>query len=446
MKHMKPPFMKHQKAAELQTGQSPLLLDQIPRLTETETSPFTQFIMWSLSGSRYSGLNSVSMNHDNIIHVVKKNLTAIIWTCKCQESICFKSCYWLYFFDNFHLLRLPLSQAMLLSFTIPLMASISVGFILHENFKIEEIAGIASSFFGVIFIISSMVSVQGTEGGQQVDEVHYFYVFLIGLLSSLTGGMSYCFIRAGAKQSDQPVVTIFSFGLVSTPAATICMITFEDFVLPSFYSFLLMIILAILAFVAENGFYPLMPLTTLLVCCLHGYHKHLLTKRGREGDQGNSFKFSLFANKKFGSWKYRRVFISCFAASEPLAQASTAKSRFSAKDYIDHMALVRAYEGWKEVEREGSAYEYCWRNFLSAQTLQAIHSLRNQFIHILKDAQLRETKSGINNRLSHNQSLVRAIICSGLFPGIASVVVGGGEVQYHGEVARLKVAMKIVIG
>ncbi|KAJ0847430.1 putative double-stranded RNA-binding domain-containing protein [Helianthus annuus] len=34
------------------------------------------------------------------------------------------------------------------------------------------------------------------------------------------------------------------------------------------------------------------------------------------------------------------------------------------------MALVRAYEGCKEDEREGSAYEYCWRNFLSAQTLQ----------------------------------------------------------------------------
>nr|XP_043640273.1 DExH-box ATP-dependent RNA helicase DExH3 [Erigeron canadensis] len=103
-------------------------------------------------------------------------------------------------------------------------------------------------------------------------------------------------------------------------------------------------------------------------------------------------------------------------------KASDAKSRFSAKDYSDHMALVRAYEGWKEAEREGSAYEYCWRNFLSAQTLQAIHSLRNQFHYILKDARLLEAETGINNRLSHNQSLVRAIICAGLFPGIASVV------------------------
>ncbi|GAU33144.1 hypothetical protein TSUD_363460 [Trifolium subterraneum] len=102
--------------------------------------------------------------------------------------------------------------------------------------------------------------------------------------------------------------------------------------------------------------------------------------------------------------------------------AGTAKSRFSAKDYSDHMALVRAYEGWKDAEREGSAYEYCWRNFLSAQTLQAIHSLRKQFSFILKEAGLVDTDSSINNKLSHNQSLVRAVICSGLFPGIASVV------------------------
>ncbi|GKU91472.1 hypothetical protein SLEP1_g5339 [Rubroshorea leprosula] len=102
--------------------------------------------------------------------------------------------------------------------------------------------------------------------------------------------------------------------------------------------------------------------------------------------------------------------------------AGTAKSRFSAKDYSDHMALVRAYEGWKDAEREGSAYEYCWRNFLSAQTLQAIHSLRKQFSFILREAGLVGADASTNNKLSHNQSLVRAVICSGLFPGIASVV------------------------
>jgi hypothetical protein len=36
--------------------------------------------------------------------------------------------------------------------------------------------------------------------------------------------------------------------------------------------------------------------------------------------------------------------------------AGTAKSRFSVKDYSDHMALVHANEGWKDAERKGSAY------------------------------------------------------------------------------------------
>lgn len=102
--------------------------------------------------------------------------------------------------------------------------------------------------------------------------------------------------------------------------------------------------------------------------------------------------------------------------------AGIAKARFSAKDYSDHMALVRAYEGWKDAEREGSSYEYCWRNFLSVQTLQAIDSLRRQFSFILKDAGIVDLDGSASNKLSHNQSLVRAIICSGLFPGVASVV------------------------
>lgn len=103
-------------------------------------------------------------------------------------------------------------------------------------------------------------------------------------------------------------------------------------------------------------------------------------------------------------------------------QATTAKSMFSAKFYSDHIALIRAYEGWKTALSEQTAYEYCWRHYLSAQTLQAIHSLRNQFHYILQDAQLLEAEAGLNNRLSHNQPLVRAIICAGLFPGVASVV------------------------
>ncbi|KAK9996531.1 hypothetical protein SO802_021217 [Lithocarpus litseifolius] len=102
--------------------------------------------------------------------------------------------------------------------------------------------------------------------------------------------------------------------------------------------------------------------------------------------------------------------------------AESAKAQFAARNYSDHLALVRAYEGWKDAERKQSSYEYCWRNFLSAQTLKAIDSLRKQFFFLLKDTGLVDQNPENCNRWSHDEHLIRAIICAGLFPGICSVV------------------------
>lgn len=102
--------------------------------------------------------------------------------------------------------------------------------------------------------------------------------------------------------------------------------------------------------------------------------------------------------------------------------AESAKAQFSSRDHSDHLAIVRAYEGWKDAEREQSGYEYCYRNFLSAQTLRAIDSLRKQFFYLLKDTGLVDQTKENCNIWSHNEHLIRSIICAGLFPGICSVV------------------------
>ncbi|CAK9152113.1 unnamed protein product [Ilex paraguariensis] len=101
--------------------------------------------------------------------------------------------------------------------------------------------------------------------------------------------------------------------------------------------------------------------------------------------------------------------------------AGSAKAQLSARDYSDHLALVRAYEGWKDAERHQSGCEYCWRNFLSAQTLKAMDSLRKQFFFLLKDTGLVDSMESCN-AWSHDEHFIRAIICAGLFPGICSVV------------------------
>ena len=103
--------------------------------------------------------------------------------------------------------------------------------------------------------------------------------------------------------------------------------------------------------------------------------------------------------------------------------AESAKAQFAGREFSDHLATVRAYDGWKAAEREQSGNEYCWRNFLSIQTLRAIDSLRKQFYLLLKESKL-IARDGYNcNTWSHDDHLVRAIICAGLFPGVCSVVV-----------------------
>ncbi|KAL8474750.1 hypothetical protein ACS0TY_031257 [Phlomoides rotata] len=101
--------------------------------------------------------------------------------------------------------------------------------------------------------------------------------------------------------------------------------------------------------------------------------------------------------------------------------AESAKAQFSARDFSDHLALVRAFNGWKDAEREHFGYEYCWRNFLSTQTLKAMDSLKKQFLYLLKDIGLVENFESCN-KCSHDEHLIRAVVCAGLFPGICSVV------------------------
>ncbi|XP_038879207.1 DExH-box ATP-dependent RNA helicase DExH3 [Benincasa hispida] len=102
--------------------------------------------------------------------------------------------------------------------------------------------------------------------------------------------------------------------------------------------------------------------------------------------------------------------------------AESAKAQFAARDCSDHLALVRAYQGWRDAEKQQSGYEYCWRNFLSMQTLRAIDSLRKQFFFLLKDTGLVDYDAEKCNISNHDEHLIRAVICAGLFPGICSVV------------------------
>lgn len=105
-----------------------------------------------------------------------------------------------------------------------------------------------------------------------------------------------------------------------------------------------------------------------------------------------------------------------------LQLADSAKAQFSL-DQSDHLAILRAYEGWKIAETSQAGYDYCWKNFISVQSMKAIDSLRKEFFSLLKDAGLVNSDMASNDLWSDDIHLVRAIICYGLYPGICSVVV-----------------------
>ncbi|CAN1151585.1 DExH-box ATP-dependent RNA helicase DExH5, mitochondrial [Linum perenne] len=100
--------------------------------------------------------------------------------------------------------------------------------------------------------------------------------------------------------------------------------------------------------------------------------------------------------------------------------AEAAKAQFSL-DYSDHMALVRAFDGWKDAERNFAGYDYCWKNFISVQSMKAIDALRKEFFSLLRDTGLIDGNAN-SNGWSHEEHLIRAVICYGLYPGVCSVV------------------------
>lgn len=49
----------------------------------------------------------------------------------------------------------------------------------------------------------------------------------------------------------------------------------------------------------------------------------------------------------------------------------------------DHIALLKAYEGWKDAKRYRNEKSFCWENFLSPVTMQMIEDMRYQFLDLL---------------------------------------------------------------
>ncbi|KAI9153106.1 hypothetical protein LWI28_006003 [Acer negundo] len=101
-------------------------------------------------------------------------------------------------------------------------------------------------------------------------------------------------------------------------------------------------------------------------------------------------------------------------------EADAAKRSFAGDSCSDHIALLKAFEGYKDAKRHGRERDFCWENFLSPVTLRMMEDMRNQFLDLLSDIGFVDKSKGASayNQYSDDLEMVCATLCAGLYPNV----------------------------
>ncbi|XP_012944942.1 ATP-dependent DNA/RNA helicase DHX36 [Aplysia californica] len=106
------------------------------------------------------------------------------------------------------------------------------------------------------------------------------------------------------------------------------------------------------------------------------------------------------------------------------AEADKARKRLARGSKSDHIMLINAFSGWEENQKRGQSGQFCWENFLSDNTLRMLRDMKKQLAELLHDTGFvasRNPKDGPANINSDKSSLIRAVLCAGLYPNVAQV-------------------------
>ncbi|KAH9565143.1 hypothetical protein CY35_04G062100, partial [Sphagnum magellanicum] len=115
-------------------------------------------------------------------------------------------------------------------------------------------------------------------------------------------------------------------------------------------------------------------------------------------------------------------------------RANEAHKWFANNHQSDHIATLKAYQGWQDAKQNGAELSYCWDNFLSLPTLKMIEGIQHQFLNILVDMNFidkihaQHVKYDTN---SHDLAMVKAILCAGLFPNVVRCKTHGGRTTFY---------------
>ena len=122
------------------------------------------------------------------------------------------------------------------------------------------------------------------------------------------------------------------------------------------------------------------------------------------------------------------------------AAADQVRRQLAGGTCSDHVALVRAYEGWERARKEGGmgrAREYCWSHFLSPNTLELMSEMRSQFGSLLEGigfipcgVRSLDSASAPHNKHAGDVGLLRAVICAGMYPKLVAVRKRGKRCEF----------------
>ncbi|KAF8396362.1 hypothetical protein HHK36_017979 [Tetracentron sinense] len=114
-------------------------------------------------------------------------------------------------------------------------------------------------------------------------------------------------------------------------------------------------------------------------------------------------------------------------------EADAAKRSFAGDSCSDHIALLKAFEGWKDAKRNGRERAFCWENFLSPVTLQMMEEMRSQFLDLLSNIGFVNKSRGAKayNQYSDDLEMVCAILCAGLYPNVVQCKRRGKRTAFY---------------
>ncbi|XP_017977487.1 PREDICTED: DExH-box ATP-dependent RNA helicase DExH1 isoform X2 [Theobroma cacao] len=114
-------------------------------------------------------------------------------------------------------------------------------------------------------------------------------------------------------------------------------------------------------------------------------------------------------------------------------EADAAKRSFAGDSCSDHIALLKAFGGYKDAKSNGRERAFCWEYYLSPVTLQMMEDMRNQFIDLLSDIGFVDKSRGASayNKYSHDSEMVCAILCAGLYPNVVQCKRRGKRTAFY---------------